>query len=190
MDLPDTHRQSYYTGILAPERLQNFVLMVIHTYSDGYACLVPNTSFRITIHYLIHDHYPISVWGSHFSAKCESNGLYNSTMYLIIPYSFLIECQKACWTLTQLWDQFTRTFVCLGCYPIGPKISFEYDFDSINNKWSCFFQSQNKWTWKPKNGQEWGWLLSLLPLVNHSSNLFFVPRILYAYDLMYLISKK
>ena len=54
-----------------------------------------------------------------------------------------------------------RTFVCLGCYPIGPKISFEYDFDSINNKWSCSFQSQNKWTWKPNSGQEWGWLLSL-----------------------------
>lgn len=26
------------------------------------------------------------------------------------------------------------------------KISLEHYFDHVNNKWSCFLQSQNKWT--------------------------------------------
>lgn len=53
-----------------------------------------------------------------------------------------------------------------------------------------FFQSQNKWNWEPNSRRLWGWLLSLLPLINNSNKLFLVPRNLGANILIHLITKK
>lgn len=68
-----------------------------------------------------------------------------------------------------------RPCVNLGCCLKGMQNKLWTLLWSYKQKCSSFFQSQNKWIWEPRSGRRWGWLLSLLSLINQIIQIRFVP---------------